>query len=845
MTNYSGMRSIPSTLPDIVQGAPLNGEWEVIVPIARRNEVLNPSLETNLTGYTAGAGALTRDATKQYHGTYAAKYVPSAALTDGFFYGTISTTALQIRALSCKWWGQPNVKYALTIATTGGTDLAVFPFLGTGRWMWTVLYYQETTSTTRRLYFRKNGSNDVHPFWVDGVQSEVINAGEYVSTYIDGDQQGFLTAQSPAAYGWNGTPHASSSFRSLQTRAGGYVIPFKKYSFVLLAMLGLGLAQVQNVNTDYAQVDGGNPNFTHKPISQFSVVGNVPGGTYGRLRSNRSQLGQLFDRDMSALDQPLLLRYRHLDACDSIDSDTIVIPCKYVTGWEGQTNNPHAQAITMTFETYLPALVGERDGGGALSVQTSITNANSIMQRSPAGLWNSMGTGTSPASVFMSNGLVGSDGTYYAGGSFNSMGGIANTAQIARWNPNTSLWSAMGTGGPGGGLQVLAITQAPNGDIIAAGNFNAMGGVANTAFLAKWNFVSQVWQSITATPIAGTSVNALVYDLSGNLYIAGSFTAVNGVAAASIAKMDTAGTWTALSTGINNVGRALVVDRLNNLYVGGAFTTPFPAIAKWNGTAFSGLGTGLDAGVSALAFDNANLLYAGGQFATSGGTIALLRIATWNGVQWAPLGSGIVTGSLVNSLVYRSGLLHIGGTFSNAGGVPVPDGYAIWNGSAYTYPDIDPAGTLTFTSFAFAPDGTLYMGFNSGSSAGTAIAGSVTVLNNEGTARTYPTLTLNGPTSGSARIYSLVNTTTGAAIYFNYTILAGEVATLVFQPDNLSFTSSVVPGGNIANVILPGSSEAAFFLQKGNNTFTLFSASTTVTASMSWPVSYLSMDDVQ
>src|SRR5678809_128649 len=95
-------------VPQVPNGYPLEGEWEVIVPIARTNEVLNPSAELTTTGYTAGAGTLTRSTEQQYHGVYSFKYVPSSAVNDGFFYGTIATTAAQFRAISCKFKGQPN-----------------------------------------------------------------------------------------------------------------------------------------------------------------------------------------------------------------------------------------------------------------------------------------------------------------------------------------------------------------------------------------------------------------------------------------------------------------------------------------------------------------------------------------------------------------------------------------------------------------------------------------------------------------------------------------------------------------------------------------------------------------
>ncbi len=79
--------------PPIVQ-TPLDDVWMVVVPVARTNEITNPSLETATTGYTAGAGSLARSTAQQYYGVYSAAYTPSAAtlhlklrqIANGFVY---------------------------------------------------------------------------------------------------------------------------------------------------------------------------------------------------------------------------------------------------------------------------------------------------------------------------------------------------------------------------------------------------------------------------------------------------------------------------------------------------------------------------------------------------------------------------------------------------------------------------------------------------------------------------------------------------------------------------------------------------------------------------------------
>ena len=93
-------------------------------------------------------------------------------------------------------------------------------------------------------------------------------------------------------------------------------------------MIGLGLAQPQNVATEYARIDGAYDDYTRKPPRQFTLTGRFQGRTYAELRRNRSGLAQLFDRDLTGLDQELILRYERLAPDGKPASDAATIRCK-------------------------------------------------------------------------------------------------------------------------------------------------------------------------------------------------------------------------------------------------------------------------------------------------------------------------------------------------------------------------------------------------------------------------------------------------------------------------------------------------------------------------------------
>ncbi len=811
-------------LPPIQTGYPLDDVWSVVVPIARTNLITNPSFETNTTSWTAIGGSIARSTTQQYHGAYSLAVTPTATTTDGVRYDTVSLTSGTNYAYSAKVRGVAGLKYSLGIETTGSVALATTTFTATGRWQWISGYYAETSSTTRRLVARKAGTNaSTAIFYIDGAQVEAIVAGELVSTYIDGDQLGLVPNQTPAVYYWNGTPHASTSARSGLTRAGGMVLPFKKYGFLLTMMVGLGLAQPQNVATDYARIDGGFDNYTRKPARQFTLTGRFQGRTYGELRKNRSALAQLFDRDLISQDQQLTLLRHVEDGYGRILTSETRHIAKYESGFGGNTDNQAAETVPITFTSYLPLIGSDGESGAALSVQTAVGTAARIIQRSTAGVWSLFGVGAD-SNVF--DVVFGLDGKMYVAGDFTTIAGVA-MAGIGYYD---GTWHAMGSGAAGGSPSVLA--RGPDGSIYAGGTFTSMGGVATTNFVARWN--GSAWVSIGSAN--GTTIAAMVAGPDGKIYAGGDFTTIGGVAANRIAYWNGAA-WVAMGTGAASPVTEITVGPDGFAYMAVLASNVY----KWNGTVWTSIGA-IDNQVDTLTFGLNGILYAGGSFTTIGGVTAS-RIAQWNGVAWSTLGTGVTnaggTQRVRDIMVEPNGVLVVVGTFDTAGGITTINNIVRWNGSAFVYYDMDVNWSTVFVATR-GPDGTVVFG---GASSAAATSAALTTITNPGTARAYPIVRIVGPSSGTARIYNIANATNGRTIYLNYTINAGETATLVFQPDNLSFTSDYQ--GNIANKILSGSDTADFFLQPGANSISFFSASTTVTATIYFRSQYTSLDDVQ
>lgn len=807
----------------------------VIVPVARTNLITNPSFETGTTGWTGSGASIARSTAQQYHGAYSLAVTPTAIGTvDGAFFSTVSLTAGVTYVTSAKVLGVAGVPYKISFNATTGAELVSFAFVGTGRWQWVWVVWTETSTTTRRIYVTKNGSASTGVFYIDGVQVEACGSeGVFVTTYIDGDQAGLVPNQQPPAYLWTGTRHASTSTRSGQTRAGGRVIPLKTFGFLLTALIGLGLATPQHDALTFAQLDGGQYLDTIKPPRTFSLAGRFVAGDPTSNDVNVGKLARLLDRDRVALRQPLVLTAQAVD-CAEVCGDRWTLPAVYSGGLEGSAAELPTSAAVMSFTQYAPVVYG-RDQGLALTVQQTVANANGIAARSPAGLWSALSTGISGGLGRVFAIAQALDGTVYVGGSFTDAGG-SGADYLAAYTPATGTWSTVG-GATAFNAPVNALAIGPDGRLYAGGQFTNAGGDANADGIAVWN--GAAWSGLS-TGIPGF-VFAIAFAPDGTLYAGGQFSSAGASGADNVAQWN-GSAWSNLASD-TAIGASVNALTYGNgvLYVGGAFTNAngnanADYIATWNGTSWGALSTGMNADVNRIAVGANGIVYAGGLFTTAGGVTAN-GIAQWNGQAWAPVGNGF-TGTVQALAVAADGTVYVGGAITAVAPLALPDRFARWNGATWLPGDIDLPGTATVYAILPLPDGTVYVGYDT---SGSATSAALTTASNGGTAAAYPALTITGPSSGTSRVYQVVNTTTGAAIYLNLTLNAGEVATLTLNPTNITFVSTF--RGNILSSILPGSNLTSFALQPGDNSISFFAAASTVTAVLSWQVGYLSIED--
>lgn len=303
--------------------------------------------------------------------------------------------------------------------------------------------------------------------------------------------------------------------------------------------------------------------------------------------------------------------------------------------------------------------------------------------------WSSLADGFYDGAVYA---MVEWNGKLYVGGSFTKIGttGSLTVNHIAKWDPVTQAWSALGTG-VNGDVNALCVW---NNALYAGGYFTSASGTSARG-VAKWN--GTTWSAL-GSGTGGSIYEVLALAVWNNaLYVGGYFTTAGGSTAKGIARWS-GSSWSEVGGGVTgttypNVAALLVWN--NELYVGGAFThagtVPSYSVAKWNGSTWTGLGAGGPGGyqVFTLAVWN-NDLYAGGDFTFWEGGQRCDNIARRCGAGWCALGSGATGGAVSDIIVFdedgagsRPSALYVGGAFSQTGGLSLGQ-LARWDGAAWS-----------------------------------------------------------------------------------------------------------------------------------------------------------------
>lgn len=259
--------------------------------------------------------------------------------------------------------------------------------------------------------------------------------------------------------------------------------------------------------------------------------------------------------------------------------------------------------------------------------------------------------------------------------------------------PGDSDWDGRFGGPPGvdGSVHALAV-NSKTGEVYVGGQFHWAGGVAVNN-IAKYNPATHSWSALGSGFIGPSAeVDALAVTSSGTVYAGGRFLKAWGNPASYLAKWN-GNSWSSVGGGVDSGVNAMAVSG-RKLYVGGYFKTAggktVNALAVWDETkgSWAGVGHGVDGYIYALAMSGSTL-YAGGHFTKAGGVVTN-NLAKWNGSTWSALGGGVSAApydTSVNAIAVNGNDLYVAGFFTQAGSLPAND-FARWNGSAWSAPSI-------------------------------------------------------------------------------------------------------------------------------------------------------------
>ncbi len=793
--------------------------FAVVSPVEKTNLCTNPSGEFGTSGWTFVESAVigTSSAFQQF-GAWSFDVAPGVNGTCGVQSPAFTASNGSAYSVQARVRGVNGITYRMAVANSSGAGFVsggTLTFTGGGTWHHFSISFTEPTGASRTLVVTKNASADVNHFYVDGVQFEQGS----ITTYIDGDQPGGT---------WTGAQHISTSTRTGQYRGGGSVIALADLGLQVDQMIGVGMPPIENSSQSYAITDGAQFQRQRAASRQFTLTAKpIIGTSLGDFHITRRTLIDAFKPDLVTPQQPI--RFLYVGGQGTVQYDAY-----YENGLElGNMDGVIAEDAAIKFVGYDPYWYFPTQQGTTLTARTALGSVNYVAARDSLGRWGTLGVaGLTFNAVVRSMAYRLLDGNIYVGGDFGSAGGTANANYLASYDPSANRFGTLnGTITTGAQAGVQSISISPAGSIFFVGSFLGVGGTTSRnvgQYSGAYGTLGGSVINVAVDPIL-TSLHA-----NGTFFIGGNYNTIGGTT------HQGAGFWTSAGFGTLTNGTVTKVTAFgwgldNKLYMAGSFATAggtanANSVASWNGT-FGTLNGGL-AGVGsvltlAVALDGR--IYASGSSSSAANCFNV-----WNGVQWSRVGGGITEQP---SQILRFG--SDGNIFAFGMGSVVQQPYikflTVWNGAAYLPLDITINNTIRAS--VYTANQALYVG---GDFNGTFHAASVVPLVNTGRSVTYPTLRLRNLSSGTARVFQLLNTTTGNGVYFNLVLQAGEMDTLDLIPGERSFTSTYQ--GNIFNTILPGSNLATLALAPGTNYISFFADNDSLEASFFWQPRSWSID---
>ena len=293
-------------------------------------------------------------------------------------------------------------------------------------------------------------------------------------------------------------------------------------------------------------------------------------------------------------------------------------------------------------------------GGGFTNLGDA--NGDGIVSLTSTGVISSLTTGVSGGGVrafaLLPNGNV------YVGGWFTLAGGVAGTLRIALWDSTLGVWDDLG-GGIANGMVYDMVFDPVNNYLYVCGSF-VNHGDANGDHIVRYDTETGVWTSLGTG--ADGDVYALIIGKDGLLYAGGTFSSMGGVAnTASLARW-TGTVWEPVGQGTDGNVESFAIGLDGSMYIGGDFSNVINAsginipntslIARWNGVEFSSVGGGaVGTAIWSLQVTKDGILHIGGNFTSIGGLNIPDSAASWNGSVFIPIDINLPGDAIISHML--------------------------------------------------------------------------------------------------------------------------------------------------------------------------------------------------
>ena len=152
---------------------------------------------------------------------------------------------------------------------------------------------------------------------------------------------------------------------------------------------GLGLPSVDNVSVPMTNGSKQYLYSNHKS-EYFSIQVSFKGDELGDIMSSRNGFANLIKPNVTAYNEPLVLRYQGYDDNGVAASDPVDIKCNYVSGLDKSPLRRFVHFADITFELYEPTIQVDGEEAAELDFNDTLANADYIVKRDRDGVWSAM-----------------------------------------------------------------------------------------------------------------------------------------------------------------------------------------------------------------------------------------------------------------------------------------------------------------------------------------------------------------------------------------------------------------------------------------------------------------------